>query len=60
MKKVKLLLLCAVFSVCAFGLMGCGNDTDNGSTESGSTTGIKSDLETAIDNMGSAAKDIMN
>ncbi len=40
MKKIKTILLCVIMAMCAVGVVGCGNDDSNGSSQQ--TTGAES------------------
>lgn len=40
MKKIKIILLCVIMAMCAMGVVGCGNDDSNGSSQQ--TTGAES------------------
>ena len=40
MKKIKTILLCVIMAMCAVGVVGCGNDDSNGSSQQ--TTGSAS------------------
>ena len=39
MKKIKTILLCVIMAMCAVGVVGCGNDDSNGSSQQ--TTGAE-------------------
>lgn len=38
MKRIKILFLCMALALCTIGIVGCGNDDNNGSSQSGTGT----------------------
>ncbi len=42
MKKIKILFLCMALALCTIGVVGCGNDNYNGSSQSGTSSGENS------------------